>query len=373
MKKIKFVAAVVAVLLLLSGCQRMDGISKMSIAQGVAIDKKRNEIMLSVEYLDLSKGTGTTDTLGDDITSVVSAVGDNISLAVSRASSSFSGPIYFGQNRIIVLGENYCKYDLKNGVDYILRGVDSRVDVSIAMSENDAENIMKINQNKSKVPAQSLYETIKSGEKNAMSICVCANDLLNISSTKTSDLYLPILKEKDKGVVAGGIAIFSNEKLVKKLDENQTMAFVIIKNRCKGGLISVKDEKLGIVGLEIANCKTKNRAKRYKKRLVFQTEVKLELNLSDTENGVATRVTEEDINRLEVLVNSKIKNTCTDLVKTSFENNSDVFFFDKMVAKAYPKYYKAHQNYWRDELRFVDYEISVDSKLKSIDNSSKKG
>lgn len=373
MKKTRFLAVIICVLLLFTGCQRMDGISKMSIAQGVAIDKNAHKTMLSVEYLDLSKGTGTTDTLGDDITSVVSAVGDNISYAVAQASSSFSGPIYFGQNRIIVFGENYCKYDLTKGVDYILRGVDSRVDVSIAMSENNAKNILKINQNKSKVPSQSLYETIKSGEKNALSICVCANDLLNISNSKTSDLYLPVLKEKDKGVVADGVAVFSKEKLVQKLNQNQTMAFLIIKNRCKGGLVSVQDEKLGSVGLEISNCKSKNKAKLQNGKLVFQTKVKIELNLSDTEKGVATRVTEYDINRLEKLANKKIKTMCKSTVNYCFNNQSDIFFFDKMVAKSYPKYYEIHQNNWRDELKFVNYQVDVKSKLKSIDNSSKKG
>lgn len=373
LKKIRIIAVAFAIMLTFSGCQKFTGISEMTIAQGVGIDRINGDTVLSVEYLDLSEGTGTTDTLGEDITSLVTVSGDNISYAIAKASSSVSGPIYFGQNRMIVFGEDYCKKDLTKGVDYVLRGVDSRVDVSVAMSENSAKSMLKTSQNKSKVPVQSLYETVMSGAKNSLSINVYANDLLNISSSKTSDLFLPILKEKDKGVLADGIAVFSNEKLVGKLDEKQTMAFIIIRNQCEGGLITVKDEKLGAVGLDIISCKTKNKAKLQNNKLVFETSVNLKLNLSDTEKGIATKVSEDDMNRLEALAKNKIKNICKDTVSYCFEKKSDPFFFDKMVAKSYPKYYKAHQNNWRDELKDVDYEIEVKAILKSINNSSIKG
>lgn len=373
MKKIKLFALIIAFVLLFSGCQRNNGISEMSIAQGVGIDSKGDKVTLYVQYLDLAKGTGTTDNLGVNITSVVSATGDNISYAVARVSSSVSGPVYFGQNRIIIFGKEYCKNGLLNTLDYVLRGVESRVDVNVAMSDDTAEKIINSNKDKAKVPAMSVYETVRAGEKNSLSIDVTTNDLLNISSCKTSDIYLPVLSVKDKRTFANGIAVFSKEKLALILDEKQSMAFVILKDKSKGGLISIRDEKFGTVGLEISDCKTKNKAYFENDKLCFSTNINIKLSLDDTEKGVATTVNEKDIKRLEKQVEKEIKNRCNQTVKLCFSKGCDPFFLDRNVAKINPKFYKENIDNWRELLKNVDYRVNVKSELSAINNSSTKG
>ena len=159
MKRIKTALCLALILLMstvLSGCKYNVRLSDMSIVQGLSVDYENKKTSLCVQYLDLSKGTGTTDKLESNITSVKSGVADNINQCVSTTSAGLSKPLFFGQNKVIVFGFDY----VKNGIDdigYILEGVNSRPDVLVAVCEQKGEDMIKSKENNARVPAQSLF------------------------------------------------------------------------------------------------------------------------------------------------------------------------------------------------------------------------
>lgn len=370
MKKTKIVICVLLVLVLFTGCKPNQSISKLSIAQGIAIDKNDDKIEFSVQYLDLSKGTGTTDTLGRNITNVVTVIGDDISSAVAKTSTKISGSVYFGQNRVIVFGDDFAKSTLSRGIDYVLRGVDSRVDVLVAMSERDAKAVLKSDEGKTKVPAQSVCDTIKSGEQKGFSISVTANDLLNYASTKTSDIYMPVLSTKNDKTTTTGIAIFSEKKLVKFLNDDEVFGFVILKNRNEGGSVVIKDEKLGVVGLTVAKCKTKNSSKIQDGNLCFVSNIKANLVLDDVQKGVVTTVSPKDLKRLEKSAQKRIEEICTSAASECFNYKSDPFLFSKNMAKSYPKFYRENEDNWRELLPNTKVKVSAKVTISALNNTS---
>ena len=145
MKKSKIAVCIALILLISSsfgGCKYNVRLSDMSIVQGLSVDYENKKTSLCVQYLDLSKGTGTTDKLESNITSVENGVGNNINECVSATSSSISKPLFFGQNKVIVFGLDY----VKNGIDdieFILEGVNSRPDVLVAVCEQKGEDMIK--------------------------------------------------------------------------------------------------------------------------------------------------------------------------------------------------------------------------------------
>ena len=95
MKKSKIAVCIALILLISSsfgGCKYNVRLSDMSIVQGLSVDYENKKTSLCVQYLDLSKGTGTTDKLESNITSVENGVGNNINECVSATSSSISKP-----------------------------------------------------------------------------------------------------------------------------------------------------------------------------------------------------------------------------------------------------------------------------------------
>lgn len=102
LKKISLLLLSVVMLFSFSSCNSATNLSDMSVAQGVSIDCSGEFTRVCVQFLDLSKGSATSDGVDNNITSVTGGSGENISKAVSNASAGLTGPIFFGQNKIIV-------------------------------------------------------------------------------------------------------------------------------------------------------------------------------------------------------------------------------------------------------------------------------
>lgn len=354
-----------------SGCMSHENLSDLTIVQGVGIDEDNGETKVSLQYLNLSKGGGANEALQGNITCVASGKSINISDAVSATSKSLSKSIFFGQNKVIVFGGEYAKKHLNSGLDYLLRSVNSRPDVLVAMSENDASRIIENKERGSRIPAENIYDLLNVGESNGLGASVSVNDLLNLYSDETSDVYMPVLSCDKESVSCKGIGIFSQEKYVYTLNEIETFGFLFVNNKIKGGLITVSNDELGKVGAEIIDSRVKNRAVVKDGKITFVCDVTVEIVLDEVEKGITTSVNAEKINEIEHLVDNKIKDMCTRAVKTCLQHKSDPFMFGRYVSKADFDYYNSIKYNWRNILPDIQIEVKADSTLQKVnDNSS---
>lgn len=370
LKKISLLLLSVVMLFSFSSCNSATNLSDMSVAQGVSIDCSGEFTRVCVQFLDLSKGSATSDGVDNNITSVTGGSGENISKAVSNASAGLTGPIFFGQNKIIVFGDEYAKLGLDGIGDYALRAVDSRPDVLVALCNENAEKVIRSKQENAKIPAQSLYDMIKTGERVGLSISISANELMNAYSDETSDVCLPCLSVNDEKTYCNGIVIFSSQKPAALLDDGETFGFLLMNNLIKGGALNVYDEKLGNVSFEIKSTKIKKTASPIGETIEFDCKLKAKLILNNTQKGIVVKTSEEDISRLEVLANKELERLCTDAVKKCLESKSDALFIGKMLAKSDFDAYNKMKNNWRENLENVKFNIDASSEIELISDNS---
>lgn len=370
LKKISLLLLSVVMLFSFSSCNSATNLSDMSVAQGVSIDCSGEFTRVCVQFLDLSKGSATSDGVDNNITSVTGGSGENISKAVSNASAGLTGPIFFGQNKIIVFGDEYAKLGLDGIGDYALRAVDSRPDVLVALCNENAEKVIRSKQENAKIPAQSLYDMIKTGERVGLSISVSANELMNAYSDETSDVCLPCLSVNDEKTFCNGIVIFSSQKPAALLDDGETFGFLLMNNLIKGGALNVYDEKLGNVSFEIKSTKIKKTASSVGSAIKFDCKLKAKLILNNTQKGIVVKTSEEDISRLEVLANQELERLCTCAVKKCLESKSDALFIGKMLAKSDLDAYNRMKSNWHENLANVKFNIDASSEIELISDNS---
>ena len=370
LKKISLLLLSVVMLFSFSSCNSATNLSDMSVAQGVSIDCSGEFTRVCVQFLDLSKGSATSDGVDNNITSVTGGSGENISKAVSNASAGLTGPIFFGQNKIIVFGDEYAKLGLDGIGDYALRAVDSRPDVLVALCNENAEKVIRSKQENAKIPAQSIYDMIKTGERVGLSISVSANELMNAYSDETSDVCLPCLSVNDEKTFCNGIVIFSSQKPAALLDDGETFGFLLMNNLIKGGALNVYDEKLGNVSFEIKSTKIKKTASPVGSEIKFDCKLKAKLILNNTQNGIVVKTSEEDISRLEVLANRELERLCTCAVKKCLESKSDALFIGKMLAKSDLDAYNRMKSNWHENLANVKFNINALSEIELISDNS---
>lgn len=373
LKSFKIIVCIIMIALCLSGCMSHEHLSDLTIVQGVGIDEDKGETKISLQYLNLSKSGGTNESLQGNITYVASGKSINISDAVAATSKSLSKSIFFGQNKVLVFGGDYAKKHLVQGMDYLLRSVNSRPDVLVAMSENEASKIIENKERGARIPAQNIYDLLIVGESNGLGASVTVNDLLNLYSDETSDVYMPVLTANKENVSCKGIGIFSEEQYVYTLNEFETFGFLFVNNNIKGGLVTAFSDELGRVGVEIINSTVKNKAVVRDGRITFCCNVCVELVLDEVEKGITTSVTQDRIKEIEKLVNRKIENMCSSAIRVCFEHKSDPFMFGRYVSKADSKYYSSIKNNWRNILPQIQVDIKVNSTLEKVNDNSSLG
>ena len=372
LKKICAVLLCLVVVLSFSACSYSTNLSDMSVAQGVSVDSENGKTKVCVQYLDLAKGSPTTEGFDSNITSVAGGSGENISTAVSKASAGLTGPIFFGQNKIIVFGREYADLGLDGISNYALRGIDSRPDVLVALCNASAEEVVRSEQENAKIPAQSVYDMIKTGERVGLSIRVSVNDLMNAYTDETSDAYLPCLSVENKKASCDGIMIFREEKPASLLDDDETFGFLLMNNKIKGGALNVSDEKLGDVSFEIKSSKIKKSASFDGSAIEFNCTFKTRLILNNTQKGIVVKTDKDDISRLEALANKELERLCTSASQKCFDSKSDALSVGKMLARNDPSAFDKLKNNWRENLGNVKFNINVSSKIELISDNSMK-
>lgn len=370
MKIVKSLFCVVLILVLFSGCSTSQGVSHLTIVQGIGIDKDDDKTMVTIQYLNLSKSSGNTDSLQGEITDIIAGSANSISNAISSASKNVSQDIFLGQNKIIVFGNEFVKGGIHSSLDYLLRSVDSRPDVLVALSSDKAQDIIKSSTKNSHVPAESIYNLMLTGEKNGISCAVRVNELLNLYTDKTCDIFMPVLSSNDKDVRCEGIAYFSGNKLAGELKDEMLLGFLIINSRVDNASLMIKDERLGDISVQIVKSHSKNRAIVRNNKVTFCSDIKVEIVLSEVERGITVAVNEDEIKRIERLTSQKIESMCYSCVTECLSNKSDPFMISRYVAKENIDFFKFVKPKWHEKLKNISYDVTVQTNLDKVNDNS---
>lgn len=358
---------------LFTGCtntRQNYGLSTMTIVQGVGIDLNESETEISLQYLDLEKGASSADSLNGNITATATGVSDSIADAMASASRTLSQEIFLGQNKLIVFGFDYAVNGIEKGLDYLLRSVASRPDVAVALAFGTAESIIKNENREVRVPVENIFNLLELGEKNGLGAIVTVNDLLNLYSDITSDMYLPVLKLEDDTVVCDGIAVFSNSEYKTVLKDEQCFGFLFVKNKIEGGTIVVNDGVLGNVGVEILFSDTDLNFDFDNEKPILNCSIKTKLMLDEIEKGISTAVTEKRIEAIENAVADKINYMCKSALKQCFKNNSDPYMLGKYASRDNEEYYEKNKKVWRSNLQNITVNLYCDVELVRVNDNS---
>ncbi|MCD7872461.1 MAG: Ger(x)C family spore germination C-terminal domain-containing protein, partial [Clostridiales bacterium] len=258
-------------------------------------------------------------------------------------------------------------------LDYLLRSVNSRPDVIVCISQEKAENVLASKEYDALVPAQAVSNLLETGEKSGIAAYVSSNDLLNLYTDKTSDIYLPVVAPSDESVSVSGIAVFSGDKIVDILSDEESFGLMFMKGKVKNGLLDLSSEKFGKIGAEIIKTKVKTKAVFENGKIVYKVKIKAELVLDEIENGIINSISEKDIFEINSLVSRKITENCKSAFYKCTENKSDCLRIGESLAAENYKAYQSVSDNWHEYLSNAELDISVNAVLKQVNENSRGG
>ena len=362
MKIFKALSVLLIICLALTSCTRAPGkINELTVVQALFIDSKEGKTKAEIQYLRLASSEDKKG--GADKAGLVYGRGKSISRAISDASRRISDEFFFGQNKIVVFGMSYAKSSIDKGIEYLLKSKASRPDVIAAISESDTEDIIKSSANSTEIPAESIYKLLRLGEKNGQCAAVTVCDLLNLYNDETSDIYLSVLKADKKQVMCGGIAVFSNEKYAKTLNEGETLGFLLLKNRVKNAQTEINTASLGAVSLKITGARAKKSVEVKNGRIYFCADLKLKCEINETQLPIGKRLSEDEYAIIREACEEKIKALCFGTVNECFNNESDPFMTARYLCKEDAALYNSLKSSWRENLKNIDVKVEVEAEI----------
>ena len=371
-KCIKIIVSILLCVVLFAGCSSNRHLKDLLIVEGFAIDLNQEE-NISVTLQTLNVGmSNASETPQGNMTVNTSSIGKTVSSATDNISKSVSKRIFFGHNKLTILGKDLILNDINNYIDFFLRSENARADVCICASKSSAKSILESKENDASVPSENILYLINNNQKTGQSIIVYENDLINLYNDKTSDIYLPVLERKDNksSVKTAGIALFSNGKLSYITNENETKGFVMLKNKADDILVQIDDEKLGKIDVKLSNIRCKNSVKYVDSKPTFCTDISADLILDEIENGADIKLSQDDYLRINKFASKQCEKLLFEAFSACQNAGSDALRVGKYLAKDLPKSYESLKDDWKKNFKNIAFYSSSNITLSKLSDNS---
>lgn len=371
LKGFKITVCAVLIAALLSGCINTVHLKDMAVVEGMGIDVNEDGVNLTVQTLNAGNSTGGEAPQGNMTVNTENS-GNTISDAVSMLSESLSKNAFFGQNKLIIFSRSAAENDFDKRLDYFLRSSESRPDVAVCLSDTSAKDIIESKENDAHIPCENIVYHMKNGQGSGVSAYVTVNEVLNMYSDKTSDIYLPVLKkEKDRDYVqTNGLGLFSGSRLVCVTDDKETAGFLFISDKIENYSVELEDKELGAVSTEISSVKVKKRTEIIGGNIIFCINIETQLMIGEIENGIAAKLDREKLDKICTDAESEIKNMCAKAFFTCREYGSDSLRVGEYLAKDNPDEYERISDNWKEYYKNAGLSLNVEVRLKKLSENT---
>ncbi|MGN1420494.1 MAG: Ger(x)C family spore germination protein [Eubacterium sp.] len=369
-KSFKLVVLILAFCTLFSGCTTSRHLKDLVIVEGMGIDQKDEKVSVTLQTLNVGINNGSQTPQGN-MTVNTEKEGSSITDSINNLSKSLSKRIFFGQNKLIVIGKSLAENDFTKNIDFFMRSADARSDVAVCISDSKAKDIIESKESDAAVPCENILYLIQNNEKSGLCTYITTEQILNLYADKTSDIFIPVLEKKKKdNVSTKGIGLFSKDKLVYVTDDEETTGFVILADKAKDIAIEAKDDKLGKIGVKISEIKCKKSAVCQNGTVLFRVTVSADMIVDEIEKGIGEKMTQEDLGRICTDVEKRISELCSKAFSACQKYNSDSVRLGEQLAKDDPDAYGAVSDSWEKYFQSSKIEVNANIHLKKISDNT---
>lgn len=247
MKKKKLVILIFIIYMcpiILCGCWNYRKIDTYEIIAGMAVDKNiiTNKYILTAEIIT-SQSQGLSSSISSEL---YRSEGNSVFNAERNMVAKTGLPLFWSAAKVIIISESVAMEGVISVIDWANRDSGLRSDMWMLIAKgNSAAEILEANIKPNQIVSFHLDNCMneskllsKFPESKVWSF------IDGISSKGKSETVATVKNEFDEETIAphlSGSAIFKSDKLVGYLDEDETLYMLMIKNKLREGLITLKN------------------------------------------------------------------------------------------------------------------------------------
>lgn len=375
MKKIRALSLILIVLgstIPSSGCWNYKELNDLSIVSGVAIDKSSDgmQYVMTVEIIDLRGGGRETKVQSKR----VEAEGKTLFDAARNVIKVSSKKLYWTHAEVFIISQDVAKEGVLPIVDYITRGSDRRLTIHILISrEKTAKEFLSQQSVTTDIRAFEMEKMIETDKRSLSKVPhVDVRNFINALTGEGISATLPTVSIiSNDGVPTSevsGTALFSKDKLVGFLDEEDTKYLLFVKNQIKGGALPLSGDSVDLhdgITLEIYKNETKVKPVYVNGRLVMNVDIDTEVSLEELEAS-NNLIDEKGRGILKENAERTLKSNILNVIhKVKKEFKVDIFGFGSAVQREMPELWKSMAADWNKTFRDLDVSVNVNINVRS--------
>jgi len=364
----------IIILFTLTGCYDYNELNELAIANGISIDYKNNEYIVSILISNSHKNTSSNDE-NQATTSLFQGTGKNLNDAITNLELTLPKKLYLGHINIIIISEEYAKKGIYDLFDYFSRNPELLKKMYLAItkdveayktlasisplemfsSKNIISNIETNNKDVGKtypvLYSEALLKYVEQGYEFVIPTISLTGD--KNEASKEENIKDPISKSH---LIILNLSVFNKDKLKTYTNDNESKGINILTNNVKN-LEIIKNEFTA--SINDIKCKIKFKLENNKPNITIDIEYKYKIIAINKDIDITSKEIQNTIKKeIEKEIKTYINQTI-DLVKT---NKTDIIGFGNTIYKHEPNYYKNNKENYLEELKF---KIKISSKLEA--------
>lgn len=350
--------------LMLCGCWDYTEMNDVKYVAGFALDKERNEYILTSEVLEASISANTIKS------NIVQSRGKTIHSALRDAIKKTGKMLQLSHTKVVIVSEEIAEEGIVPAIDLINRDVEVRNDMWILVSGmNTASEVLTKGKIDDEIISYELADAIKSSNKtgkyNSIEVFKFISDLSNKGIDATTPMVKTVKQESKVYFQVFGTAVFKQDKMIGKLNEGDTVILQILRDKKPIFIIPIELQNRGSLSLEIMNINRKVKVKRENDKISMNMYINMDVALSELAEEEVNYISKENREKLKKQVEEYIDKNANELIqKLQKEYKSDIVGFGDLIRKDVPKEWRKIGNGWKDKYQDTDIKVYANVNIK---------
>lgn len=372
--KIKRIVALFMVVImipgLLSGCWDNRELDHLFIVTGIALDatEDTDEVNVTVQIGNEKKQEASMgeSSQGGTSTIILNTVSDTIMGALREFNRDSNHKLLMQHNQIRLFSMKLAEGGIKKHIDLFLRDQQARLEVPLLLVDGKAADALTAELEQDPMSGMFLSGMLEDLSKISVEYQVRMLDFVSKLLQEGVSPVIPIIKVLSEGdsdrIVMDGMGIFKGDKLIGRLDNEQTIGFLWALGDVKKCNVKVIEGESKAI-LHVSSLKTKRKVT-IDDGDKIKTSLTLEVATSLAElEGFSQMQPKELIEHLQVLAQEEMKKNIEECFQTSQNLKSDIFGISTSIYQRHPKQWKALQGRWDEIYPMIELDVQINLKI----------
>ena len=399
MKKAILFLLVISLSLTFTGCMGQSvELKDLTVIQGIGVDKKDDELSISMQVFDATKASGNANELSGNLTKVLYAEGKSIYEAIYQAATHIGGDPFASQNRLIVLGEDLVKENIKGIMDYFVRDNETRLNVTVAIAKGEAKEILESDNSDALVPADEVVKLIRASEDDLIAPNTDVLSILKPMTETGGDFYITAIKVKEekeeekqgesgsdsgqqqgkeegksdekkeaKKVITDGVGVFKDDKLIGYLNEDETKGLLWITGKVSGDILVVDEEEVGQVSAEVLEVTPKIKFSLENDIPVCTISIQCFMGVDEIQKNKEENFTLGTMDSVEEKISKSISENIEKTINRCINDyDVDIFRLNDYFRNFNPTLYKQVKDDWHEYIKTIQFRTDVSTQISRV-------